>query len=68
MRVLFERGGENVSLQSLALALSADAKQIQFDVEPWLCQQRWIGIAPGGRHLTEQGAALVKINMEENSK
>lgn len=62
LKVLAQHGGSKVSVQTLAKALSSDANYIRSDVEPWLLQMGWAGIAPGGRYLTEPGQALVKLD------
>ena len=67
MRILAQHGGAGVSLQTIALAAASDANHIRTDVEPWLLQMGWTGIAPSGRYLTEAGKTLVAEDLKEKS-
>jgi len=68
MICLSKHGETGVSLSSLALALSIDSNLLRTDVEPFLIQEGWVGIAPRGRFLTQAGKDLVANDLEGTSK
>ena len=56
-QVLRERGGP-VSLGNMSRMCGLDSAALRRDVEPWLIQKGWVGVASCGRFLTQTGKAF----------